>query len=52
VPRPGESVTLEDIVEHLKGLQVASYKWPQEMVVMEALPRNPLGKVLRRELTM
>jgi len=24
----------------------------QEMVVLEALPRNPLGKVLRRDLTM
>jgi len=52
VPRPGESVTLDDVVEHLKSLQVASYKWPQEMVVLEALPRNPLGKVLRRDLTM
>ncbi len=51
VPKPGESVTLEDIVAHLKTLQVASYKWPQDLVLMEALPRNALGKVLRRELT-
>lgn len=50
VPKPGETINLDDIVEHLQGLQVASYKWPQEIVLMEALPRNPLGKVLRRAL--
>lgn len=50
VPKPGESVTLEDVVEHLESRQVAAYKWPQDLVLMETLPRNAVGKVLRRQL--
>ena len=48
--RPGETVTLEEIVEHLRAAGVAAYKLPEKLRVVDALPRNPLGKVLRREL--
>jgi acyl-CoA synthetase (AMP-forming)/AMP-acid ligase II len=49
--QPGEEITLEDLVDFLRRKeQVASFKWPEKLVVMEQLPRNPLGKVLKRDL--
>jgi long-chain acyl-CoA synthetase len=31
--------------------RLASYKCPREVHIVDALPRNPTGKVMRRELT-
>ena len=50
VPAEGESVTLEDIRAHLAKADIAAYKIPERLEIAEALPRNPLGKVLRRQL--
>jgi acyl-CoA synthetase (AMP-forming)/AMP-acid ligase II len=50
VPRPGERVTLEELVEYLRERRIASYKLPERLEVVEALPRNPVGKILKREL--
>jgi acyl-CoA synthetase (AMP-forming)/AMP-acid ligase II len=50
VPKPGKTVTLEEIVAHLKTKDVAVYKLPEKLVVMEALPRNPVGKILKRSI--
>jgi acyl-CoA synthetase len=50
VPRPGSSITLPELIEHLSRQEIASYKLPERLEVREALPRNPLGKVLKREL--
>ena len=50
VPKDGEDVELPEIREYLRGLGVAGYKEPRRLVVVEALPRNPLGKVLKRDL--
>lgn len=39
--------------DSLKGFcreQIAGYKVPREIHVLDALPRNPTGKILRREL--
>lgn len=50
-PQPGEEITLEDLVDFLRRTeQVASFKWPEKLIVMEQLPRNSLGKVLKRDL--
>jgi acyl-CoA synthetase len=48
--KPGATLSLEELVEHLRGLKIASYKLPERIVYLEALPRNPVGKVLKREL--
>ncbi len=48
--RPGASLTLEEVVAFLRGEQIASYKLPERLEVRDALPRNPVGKVLKREL--
>lgn len=52
VPKPGQQVTLGDVRGFLKEKQVAGYKMPKEVTTVEALPRNPLGKVLKRDLRM
>ena len=49
VPKAGESVSLEDINAFLAGKDIAKYKYPEILEIMAALPRNPLGKVLKRD---
>ena len=46
----GETLTLEEVIEFLKDQQIAKYKMPEDLRVMDILPKNPVGKVLRREL--
>ncbi len=50
VASPGTDPTLDDLVAHLRGLGVASYKLPERMDVVDALPRNPVGKVTKPDL--
>jgi acyl-CoA synthetase len=50
VPRPGQSVTLAEIVEYLRGLGIATFKLPERLELRHELPRNPLGKILKHEL--
>ncbi len=50
VPRPDQSITLADLVEYLQGRQVAHYKYPERLEVLAALPRNPMGKIIKRDL--
>jgi len=49
VPADGERPTLEELVEYTKG-QLASYKAPSYIAIVDELPRNPMGKVLKTEL--
>ena len=48
--KPGESLTLDELNAHLKAHEIATYKLPERLQVVDALPRNALNKVLRREL--
>jgi acyl-CoA synthetase (AMP-forming)/AMP-acid ligase II len=49
VPRPGQTVTLQELVAFCED-RLARYKHPRSLFTLEALPRNSMGKVLRREL--
>lgn len=49
VPRPGETITEEQVVTHCRA-RLASYKQPRIVEFRAELPRNPSGKVLKREL--
>jgi len=49
VPRPGQVVTIEEIVAFCDG-KIARYKHPRSLFTLDALPRNSMGKVLRRQL--
>ena len=50
VPTPNEEVTLKEINEFLKEKDIAKYKYPEVLKVVDALPRNPVGKILKRDL--
>jgi acyl-CoA synthetase (AMP-forming)/AMP-acid ligase II len=51
VPLAGEGPpTLEALREHLAARGLARFKLPEQLEVLEALPRNPLGKVVRGDL--
>jgi acyl-CoA synthetase (AMP-forming)/AMP-acid ligase II len=50
VVRPGAQLTLEDLVAYLREQQVAIYKWPEQLLIVQQLPRNPVGKVIRGDL--
>ncbi len=51
VPRdPADVPTLDELVERLRDQQVATFKWPERLEIVEALPRNAIGKILKREL--
>lgn len=50
VPAKDQMVTLEDILQFLREKDIAIYKMPEKLLVVESLPRNPVGKVLKREL--
>ena len=48
--RAGQQLTLAELTAHLKSQDIATYKLPEKLRIVDALPRNPLGKVLRRDL--
>ena len=47
---PGATLTLEDLVDFLRERQIASFKLPERLEVRDELPRNPVGKILKRLL--
>jgi acyl-CoA synthetase (AMP-forming)/AMP-acid ligase II len=49
VLKPGETPDPDAIIAHCRG-KIAGYKVPKSVDFVDVLPRNPSGKVLRREL--
>ena len=49
VPRKGETITKDEIIalcrEHL-----AAFKTPKQVVFVDALPKTPTGKILKRDM--
>ncbi|TFV54777.1 long-chain-fatty-acid--CoA ligase [Geodermatophilus sp. DF01-2] len=49
VPRPGGTLTPADVQAHARE-RLAGYKRPKYVVLADGLPKNPSGKILKREL--
>jgi fatty-acyl-CoA synthase len=49
VLRPGKELSEEDVKQFIRD-NLARYKVPREVAFLDELPRNPSGKVLKREL--
>jgi fatty-acyl-CoA synthase len=49
VPAPGAGLTSAGLVSYCRG-HLAGFKVPKQVVVVEELPRNAAGKVLKAEL--
>lgn len=50
VPKQGELLELGDVTDFLKAKKVAVFKLPERLMIVDRLPRNPIGKVLRHHL--
>jgi acyl-CoA synthetase len=50
VSRPGATITLEGLVEHLRGRSVSREWWPEHLVVVDSLPRSSGNKVAKGDL--
>jgi long-chain acyl-CoA synthetase len=49
VLKEGAKVSTEEILHYCQG-QLSKNKWPKPIEFLAALPRNPMGKILRKEL--
>ncbi|MFZ4121646.1 MAG: long-chain-fatty-acid--CoA ligase [Caulobacterales bacterium] len=49
VAKPGQTVDAESVIAWARE-RIAAYKAPKSVDVVETIPRNPSGKILRREL--
>jgi acyl-CoA synthetase (AMP-forming)/AMP-acid ligase II len=49
VLRPGMTLSVDELKEFVKQ-NLARFKVPRDVAFLEELPRNPTGKVLKREL--
>jgi fatty-acyl-CoA synthase len=47
--RPGAHVTAEELIDHVRP-RLAGYKVPKRVEFVEAIPKSPVGKILRRAL--
>ena len=50
VLQAGTELSFEELIRHLKSQQIASFKLPERLEVMESFPISPAGKILKREL--
>lgn len=50
VTNDGHTLTLDEVNAFLQERRIAKYKLPESLAIVDALPRNPVGKVLKREL--
>jgi fatty-acyl-CoA synthase len=49
VAKPGHDLTENDVIAHCRA-HMAHFKVPKKVVFVESLPKNPSGKLLKREL--
>lgn len=50
VPSSAAGVSLESLVRHCHSRGLSRYKHPEHLVVVDTLPRNQFGKVIKRDL--
>jgi acyl-CoA synthetase (AMP-forming)/AMP-acid ligase II len=51
VPAPGaEAITFDEMTQHLLDSGLITRKLPEQLEVVDALPRNPSGKIVKFEL--
>jgi non-ribosomal peptide synthetase component E (peptide arylation enzyme) len=50
VLRPGTDLQLGSLRDHCRGLGLAAQKCPEQLVIVEQLPRNSMGKVQKPQL--
>ena len=51
VPKPGATRTAEEMLVHCRR-ELAPFKVPKKVIFVEALPKTPTGKILKRQLRL
>ncbi|MCW2613883.1 MAG: acyl-CoA synthetase [Frankiales bacterium] len=49
VRKQGSTLSEQEVIDHCRG-RLAGYKTPKYVVLSDALPKNPSGKILKRQL--
>jgi long-chain acyl-CoA synthetase len=49
--RPGASATPDELRDHVKD-QIAAYKYPRHIWIVDALPKGATGKILKRSIAV
>jgi non-ribosomal peptide synthetase component E (peptide arylation enzyme) len=50
VPASVDGVSLESLVQHCQLQGLSRYKHPERLVIVDTLPRNQFGKVIKKDL--
>ncbi len=50
VPAKDQEVSLESVKKYMQEQGVAVYKMPERLEIVSAIPRNPVGKILKNQL--
>jgi cyclohexanecarboxylate-CoA ligase len=50
IPRSGETVSLEELLVLFRERGIAKQKWPEQLLIVDSLPRTSIGKVHRASL--
>jgi len=50
VPRPGRSLSLQELVTFLLGFEIAKFKLPERLELFDTLPLSGFGKVSKQDL--
>lgn len=50
VPKPGETLTFDELIGFLRQQKIATFKLPERLEVVAELPVSPVGKILKRQL--
>ncbi len=48
--RPGTSLELSELLDHLRARQVSKESWPERLELRDALPRGSGGKIAKQQL--
>ena len=49
--RPDSAATSDDLIAHCRE-RLAAFKYPRRLIVVDALPKSPTGKILKSKLTL
>ncbi len=50
VAASADGVSLESLVQHCRSRGLSRYKFPERLVIVDSLPRNQFGKVIKKDL--
>jgi 2,3-dihydroxybenzoate-AMP ligase len=50
VTQPGAGLGFDELIAFLKAQRIASFKLPERLELVDALPTSLVGKVLKRQL--